>query len=208
LRLWHWRSGALTTRIDLHLLNKHNFAFKYLCRKILQQETWYLVFSVADPAGSGSWMKNSDHISECLETIFFWFKFFEVGPGSGIEKIRILDPGWKKFGSGPRNSHCIQTEICGVFLYKIPMRLSFRNRCPISEVMAPPLYTQAAVCTGKRAAHPVPDCPHLRRGQLAPAQLARLSHHLGGSQVCQKAKFLFYFYVIILRKTLYRQSML
>jgi hypothetical protein len=74
--------------------------------------------------------------------------------------------------------------------------------------MAPPLNTQASVCAGERAAHPVPDCPHLRRGQLAPAQLARLSHHLGGSQVCEIAKFLVYFYVIILRKTCHRESLL
>ncbi len=62
------------------------------------------------------------------------------------------------------------------------------------------LYTQAAVCAGERAAHPVPDCPHLRRGELAPAQLARFSHHLGGTQVCEIANFLVYFYVIRLRK--------
>jgi hypothetical protein len=62
-----------------------------------------------------------------------------------------------------------------------------------------PLYTQAAICAGERAAHPVPDSPHLRGGQLAPAQLARLSHHLGGTQVCEIAKFLLYFHVIILR---------
>ncbi len=26
-------------------------------------------------------------------------------PGSGMDKIRIRDPGWKKFGSGIRNKH-------------------------------------------------------------------------------------------------------
>jgi hypothetical protein len=74
--------------------------------------------------------------------------------------------------------------------------------------MAPPLYNQASVCVGERAAHPVPDCPHLRRSQLAPAQLARLSHHLGGTQVCEDAKYLLYFYVIILRETFYCESIL
>jgi hypothetical protein len=45
-------------------------------------------------SGSGSGMKTPDHISECLETIF-WIKilkFFEADPGSGMEKIRIRDP--------------------------------------------------------------------------------------------------------------------
>jgi hypothetical protein len=33
----------------------------------------------------------------------FWvkiLKFFDADPGSGMEKIRIRDPGWKKVGSG------------------------------------------------------------------------------------------------------------
>jgi hypothetical protein len=40
-------------------------------------------------------MDDPDHISESLETIF-WVKtlqFFDADPGSGIEKIRIRDPG-------------------------------------------------------------------------------------------------------------------
>jgi hypothetical protein len=53
-------------------------------------------------SGSGSGMNNPDHISECLETIFFWvkiLKFFDADPGSGIEK----------FGSWiniPDSQHC------------------------------------------------------------------------------------------------------
>jgi hypothetical protein len=38
-------------------------------------------------------MNNPDHISESIETIF-WFKilkFFDADPGSGMGKIRILD---------------------------------------------------------------------------------------------------------------------
>jgi hypothetical protein len=49
-------------------------------------------------SGSVSGMNNPDHISECLETIF-WIKilkFFHADPGSGI--VLTLDPGWKKFG--------------------------------------------------------------------------------------------------------------
>jgi len=44
-------------------------------------------------SGSGSGMNDLDHISECIETIFWVkiFKFFDAAPGSGIEKIRIRD---------------------------------------------------------------------------------------------------------------------
>jgi hypothetical protein len=49
-------------------------------------------------SGSGSGMNDPDRISESLGT-FFWvkiLKFFYADPGSGMEKIRIRDPGWKK----------------------------------------------------------------------------------------------------------------
>jgi hypothetical protein len=54
-------------------------------------------------------MKNLDHISKSLETIFLGvkiFKFFDADPVSGMEKIRIRDkhPGSAKlhsaYGSG------------------------------------------------------------------------------------------------------------
>jgi hypothetical protein len=43
--------------------------------------------------GSGYGMNNPDHISESLETIFWVkiLKFFDVDPGSGMEKTRIRD---------------------------------------------------------------------------------------------------------------------
>jgi hypothetical protein len=46
-------------------------------------------------SGSGSEMKSPDHMSESLETIFWVkiLKFFGEDPGSGMEKIRIRDPG-------------------------------------------------------------------------------------------------------------------
>ncbi len=50
----------------------------------------------------GSGMNNPDHISRALKP-FFWvkiLKFFDVDPGSGLETVRIRDPGWKKVGSG------------------------------------------------------------------------------------------------------------
>ena len=45
-----------------------------------------------------------------LRTHFFGFfgvkilKFFDADPGSGMETVRIRDPGWKKVGSGIRNT--------------------------------------------------------------------------------------------------------
>jgi hypothetical protein len=46
-------------------------------------------------SGSGSGINNPNHISERLETIFWVkiLKFFEADPKSGMEKIRIWDPG-------------------------------------------------------------------------------------------------------------------
>ncbi len=77
----------------------------------------YRSCSVADPdPGSGAfltpgWVKSQDPdlgwttriIVPRAKKPFFWhkiLKFFDVDLGSGIEKIRIRDPGWKKFGSG------------------------------------------------------------------------------------------------------------
>jgi hypothetical protein len=61
------------------------------------------VSGMGKKSGSGSGMNIQDYISESLETIFLGvkiLKFFDVDPGSGMEKIRIRDPGWKNFGSG------------------------------------------------------------------------------------------------------------
>ncbi len=46
-----------------------------------------------------------------LRNLFFAFfgvkilKFFDEDPGSGMETVRIRDPGWKKVGSGIRDKH-------------------------------------------------------------------------------------------------------
>jgi hypothetical protein len=55
--------------------------------------------------GFGSVVNNPDHISESLRKIVFWVKihkFFDADPGSGIDKIRIQDPGGKHFDPGFR----------------------------------------------------------------------------------------------------------
>ncbi len=64
-------------------------------------------------SGSGSGMKNPDYISESLESIFWVKKCLNSlmrirHPISGMEKIWIRDgknsdQGWKKFGSGMEN---------------------------------------------------------------------------------------------------------
>jgi hypothetical protein len=55
-------------------------------------------------------MNNPNHIFWSLETIFGIFevkilKFFDADPGSGMETVRIRDPGWKKVGSAIRDKH-------------------------------------------------------------------------------------------------------
>jgi hypothetical protein len=52
-------------------------------------------------------MSNPYHISKSLETVVWVkiLKFFDADPGSGMGKIRIRDPGWKKFGSRIRDKH-------------------------------------------------------------------------------------------------------
>jgi hypothetical protein len=35
-------------------------------------------------------------------------KFFDEDPGSGMETVRIRDPGWKKVGSGIRIRHTVK----------------------------------------------------------------------------------------------------
>jgi hypothetical protein len=44
-------------------------------------------------SGSGSGMNKPDHISESLKTAFWVkiLKFFDIDPGSGMQKIRIRD---------------------------------------------------------------------------------------------------------------------
>jgi hypothetical protein len=40
-------------------------------------------------------------------------KFFDADPGSGMEKIRIRDPGWKTFGSGfPGSATLTYRTVC------------------------------------------------------------------------------------------------
>jgi hypothetical protein len=50
-------------------------------------------------SGSGSGIKNPNHISESIETIF-WVKILYLN-----SLMRIRDPGRKKFGSGIRDKH-------------------------------------------------------------------------------------------------------
>jgi hypothetical protein len=77
-----------------------------MCERVLYTTVNSECTSVADPdpgwvknPDPESGMNNPDHISESLETTLRenMLKFFDVDPGSAMEKIRIR---WKKFGSG------------------------------------------------------------------------------------------------------------
>jgi hypothetical protein len=75
---------------------------------------------IRDP---GSGMNNPDHIFLELRNHFYAFfgvkklKFFDEDPGSGMETVRIRDPGWKKVGSGIRDKHpgsaTLFLQLCG-----------------------------------------------------------------------------------------------
>jgi hypothetical protein len=56
--------------------------------------------------------------TESVETILKYFNSFDADPdpGSGMEKIRIRDPGWKKFGSGIRDKHPGSATLVPIFL--------------------------------------------------------------------------------------------
>jgi hypothetical protein len=62
-------------------------------------------------SASGSGIRDEQPGSYFLELrnhIFAFFevkilKFFDEDPGSGMETVRIQDPGWKKVGSGIRD---------------------------------------------------------------------------------------------------------
>ncbi len=64
-------------------------------------------------SASGSAIRDEQPGSYFLElrNHFFCFlgvkilKFFDEDPGSGMETVRIRDPGWKKVGSGIRDKH-------------------------------------------------------------------------------------------------------
>jgi hypothetical protein len=64
-------------------------------------------------SASGSGIRDEQPGSYFLElrNHFFAFlevkilKFFDEDPGSGMETVRIRDPGWKKVGSGIPDKH-------------------------------------------------------------------------------------------------------
>ncbi len=52
-------------------------------------------------------------------------KFFDEDPGSGMETVRIRDPGWKKVGSGIRDKHPGSATLAGRSSYILQCRLCF-----------------------------------------------------------------------------------
>jgi hypothetical protein len=73
-------------------------------------------------SGSRSGMNSPDHISESLKNTFSGLKYLNSLMwirDAGMEKIRILDPCWKKVGSGigvpgkhPGSATQIKTRFC------------------------------------------------------------------------------------------------
>jgi hypothetical protein len=87
----------------------------------------------------GSGMNNPDHIFWSLETIFllFWglkFKFFDEDPGSGMEAVRIRDPGWKKVGFGiniPDSPHCLKLSYFSFYCICIQIKIGSDIAYPV-----------------------------------------------------------------------------
>jgi hypothetical protein len=98
----------------------------YMAGLILPSSVWHYCGSgsgigcLFDPwirdgrkSASGSGIRDEQPGSYFLElrNHFFAFlgvkilKFFDEDPGSGMETVRIRDPGWKKVGSGIRDKH-------------------------------------------------------------------------------------------------------
>jgi hypothetical protein len=51
-------------------------------------------------------------------------KFFDEDPGSGMETVRIRDPGWKKVGSGIRDVYPPHCMVPTYMRSKMPMSKS------------------------------------------------------------------------------------
>jgi hypothetical protein len=62
----------------------------------------------------GSGMNSSDHIFLACFGVKI-LKFFDEDPGSGMESVRIRDPGWEKVGSGIRDKHPGSATLALVF---------------------------------------------------------------------------------------------
>ncbi len=76
-------------------------------------------------SASGSGIRDEQPGSFFLELRNHFFGFFGVkilkffDAGSGMETVRIRDPGWKKVGSGiniPDSQHCCRPKFVGCFL--------------------------------------------------------------------------------------------
>ncbi len=84
---------------------------KFSNKSVFKSEQWaYINYNLFN---FYSWSKSERFtgLKKGLEIIFLLFfgvkilKFFDEDPGSGMETVRIWDPGWKKVGSGIRDKH-------------------------------------------------------------------------------------------------------
>jgi hypothetical protein len=71
------------------------------------------VLQTRDPVLFDPWIRDPEHFSDSLETVFRdnIFKFFDADPGTGISLT--LDSGsvMEKFGSGIRDKHSGSTAL-------------------------------------------------------------------------------------------------
>jgi hypothetical protein len=73
-------------------------------------------------SASGSGIRDEQPGSYFLElrNHFLWvniLKFFDADPGSGMETVRIRDPGGKKVGSGILDKHTGSATLAGSILF-------------------------------------------------------------------------------------------
>jgi hypothetical protein len=83
-------------------------------------------------SASGSGIRDEQPGSYFLELRNHFFgvkilKFFVADPGSGMETVRIRDPGWKKVGSGIRDKHPESATLISAVV--CCFRLIFRSYC-------------------------------------------------------------------------------
>jgi hypothetical protein len=94
-------------------------------------------------SASGSGIRDEQPGSYFLELQkpFFWvkiLKFFDADPGSGMETVRIRDPGWIIVGSGIRDKHpgsATLLRIAGLWIRSLFMQIRIER--PITSVADP-----------------------------------------------------------------------
>jgi hypothetical protein len=93
--------------------------------------------SIADPDLGQDNPNNPNHISLSLATIF-GLKYLNSlmrirDPGSGMETVRIRDPGWKKVASGIRDKHPGSATLESLLVFE-SLEYSFSDKAGYMDV--------------------------------------------------------------------------